>query len=536
MATKDVRIIVELLADESFEKAMAAAVILGELGHADKVVVDGLVGQLKSEHPVIRRPALVALGKIKSLRALPHLLDQATERDDEVKKAAQDAVVALGNQAVPEIKKRLPNAAPDARRIYDSLLARLGGKEAFAALLENLDAGDEEEARRAALAVRQNIKDAGKRERRTYLAHTEKFLRKKSTRKSHKAMSAALKILGYLEDDRALDTLLDHAQDEDLDPTLRQDAVVSVRFALSDDVDVGTVAEILLEIANDKDLDLARSALDTLSVLDLPDAFSGELAKLANHKNFTRARGAIFQLGKFEKAAAIKVLTRVMLEAERARAELAGQALADNSAAAPYLSRALAETDNVDRAKLIHKYLYPRVSELKKKDRDLLRDAAMDWLLENEPVYEPILSMARAADPEGVAEALREQARKFKKGRKPDAAIAVLQVLSKSAECTDEDRYLLASLDMNQSLGRDLRWNEDALRLLRQLDQHGFDLVAALRKDRSMDLDTLYQIGFLFADNGFSVGIDLLEVVVEKGGRKKVAKMAKNKLKLLDAA
>jgi hypothetical protein len=56
-----------------------------------------------------------------------------------------------------------------------------------------------EAAKAAALAVRQHVKDAGARERRGYLAETEKYL-KKNKDGQPSAICAAIKILGYLED------------------------------------------------------------------------------------------------------------------------------------------------------------------------------------------------------------------------------------------------------------------------------------------------------------------------------------------------
>jgi hypothetical protein len=51
-----------------------------------------------------------------------------------------------------------------------------------------------------------------------------------------------------------------------------------------------------------------------------------------------------------------------------------------------------------------------------------------------------------------------------------------------------------------------------------------------------VDLEHLYYVGFHFAEEGHPIGEELLGEVVKKGGRSKVAKMAKNKLALVEGA
>ena len=51
-----------------------------------------------------------------------------------------------------------------------------------------------------------------------------------------------------------------------------------------------------------------------------------------------------------------------------------------------------------------------------------------------------------------------------------------------------------------------------------------------------LSLDEIYYVGFHFAEEGHPLGEELLSVVVKKGGRAKVARMAKNKLSLSTGA
>ena len=88
----------------------------------------------------------------------------------------------------------------------------------------------------------------------------------------------------------------------------------------------------------------------------------------------------------------------------------------------------------------------------------------------------------------------------------------------------------------NRDTSSNAREADESLRIFGYLLRQGFDVVGALRKDRTVDLDTLYYVGFHFIEEDNPAGEELLQIVVDKGGRKKIGKMAKNKLALAGRA
>ena len=66
----------------------------------------------------------------------------------------------------------------------------------------------------------------------------------------------------------------------------------------------------------------------------------------------------------------------------------------------------------------------------------------------------------------------------------------------------------------------------------RELVAKNVDVVGLLKKERTIELDARFYLGFHFVEQGEALGEDLLNEVIEKGGRTKLAKMAKNKLEL----
>jgi hypothetical protein len=295
---------------------------------------------------------------------------------------------------------------------------------------------------------------------------------------------------------------------------------------------------VLLEAAADDDRALAQVALHTLGSLELGAEHAKRLEKLVSHPELERARFVIEQLGRQRGPDAAKVLVKVLRESDKRRAEIASAALAFNDDAVPLLGKALLETTDVDRAWMIRNVLRPTAKKISPAVRKQLLETAMSRLEDGERGWEALLDVARDGDPDAAALALRALVAKLKKGGNADKAAAVLSILCRSDRATDDDRYLRASLELAKS-GKDTRpaarAGDESLRQLGVLVDRGFDVAKALRGDRSIDLDQLYYVGFHFLEEGHPVGEELLKDVVKKGGQKKIARMAKNKLSL-DAA
>ena len=534
--------ITKLLHDESFEKQMAAAIVLGELRAKGPDVVHGLAHTLASDVPPLQRHALIALTRIGAKRALSQIFPLLSSPDADVRRAAVEAVVSVGEEVVPTIRARMPTATPEERRALDSILAELGGKDAFTALLAGLTSSDADAAKAAAIAVRQRIKGADARQRRSYLAETEKFLERQAKRaegESAAALGAAIKILGYLEDEKTLPMLLAYAQNAKQPPSVRQEALIAIRFVLGG-VTKGPpkVLETLIDAAADADRTLAQTALHTLGSLELPVGASKRLEKLVAHPDLERARFVIDQLGRQKDQDAARILVKVVGALDRRRAEFAAGALPGNEAAITPLAKALLETTDVDRAWLMRNVLRPNAKKVPLALRKQLLELATERLGSGERGWEALLDIVRDADPDGVASALRALAMKLKKQKNVEKALAVHHLLCRSDRATDDDRYALAALELMKS-PRDTRpaarANDDALRQLSTLLGRGYDVLAALRKDRNVELEHIFYVGFHFTEEGHPVGEDLLHEVVKKGGRAKLAKMAKNKLSLSGA-
>lgn len=540
MATKDpTKKIVALLSDESVEKRIAAAIVLGELKAKGPDVIAGLADMLDSETPALQRPALQALTSIGAKKALKSIFPLLSSKNSDVRAAAVRAVASLGESVVPQISARMEEAGVEERRALDQVLAELGGKDAFSTLLDALKLDDPDAAKRAALQVRHHIKDATKSERKSYRTQVERFLKKKDIAELTHAKSAAVKILGYLEDDSAIPTLIAYADDPKQPWQVRHEALIALRFALQAGKRVDDVMSVLINVAGADDRQLSRTAIDTLRLLPIPDKHVGKFAKLAAHEDLARARATIEKLGEQGGAKATKALVDVVVDGGPRSAEAAAEALEGNSDAVAALAKALVDVEDSFRGGLIARVLRPLVGEIKPAAKKAILEAAPKKLGAGDDAWEPILQIARVLDDKKTAEGLRALAQRLKRSKKTDKEIAVLTLLYKSEHSTDDDRFRLAAAELQKSR-RDTqpgaRARDPSLKHLETLVDNGFDIAAAMRKDRALGNEELFYVGFHFIEDDHPIGEELLGEIVKKSPRTKLGKAAKNKLKLAASA
>ncbi len=552
--------IIDLLEDESIEKRIAAAIVLSELKVRKPEAQDGFLKLLHSGVPVLQRHGLEALTRIGAAKkALKTTFPMLTSSVEDVRRAAAAAVRSVGEDVVPMIRARMPEATPEERRILDAILADLGGKDAFSTLLASLTSSEGEAAKAATLAVRQHVKDAGARERNSYRTATEKFLesQKKSkanpTGGSPTAIAAAIKILGYLEDHDALPTLLAYATSKDAPPLVKQEALIAMRFALGDDKGSAKVINALVDAAESTDRSLAHTALHTLGSLEVPATAMARFEKLLAHPDIERARFAAAYLAGQKSSAALTALIKVVTTSpERRRSELVAELLSTREDAVGAVADALLETKDPDRAWMLRKIIAPMAKKLAPKMRKVLLETGIKRLEKGDRNWEPMLDLVQAADSEAHAEALRALAAKLRRGGNDDKAATVLGLLVRSDKATDADRFGLAVIELKKSKKDTrpaIRNGDGALHRLSGLLARGFDVASSLKKERSLELEDLYYVGFHFAEVGTGAGPasgvggragdtgdDLLRHVVDKGGRTKIGKAAKNKLELSEGS
>ena len=155
------------------------------------------------------------------------------------------------------------------------------------------------------------------------------------------------------------------------------------------------------------------------------------------------------------------------------------------------------------------------------------------------PAGQALLTLGRALDSRALAAGLRAAAERAARSRVlprakakgtastlPPAgvALALRRRQGHRAEATPQDGDALAVAELGAG------HRDEALGIFRQLLDRGFDLAAALRRDRQVEAETRYQIGFQLAEQRHPAAEEILGDVA-KSGRGKTAQMAKAKLR-----
>ncbi len=518
--------IVAMLGSGRPELQSAAALVLGELGAKAPAVVQGLCQAAKSEHESVRVAALEALERLASPKALPALLD-ALAGSAATSRAAARAIAALGDAAIHDLQERLHGAPPWAAARINEVLAQVAGKKGLSALLDGFVGQDKESVIKSSLLFRHELKTVDPKERRALYPQVTRFLESKKAAASDEATLGALRILGYLEDERALGTLIDFARSKRAS-AVRCEALIALRFALGNRREAPEVAGLLVKLLGEADKAVARTALDTLGNLEPPPSALPALEKLALGENPELAATATARLGLLGPKAAAS-LVRVALAAPEARAAQALAALGESEEARAALLEAVLGAKSDAECARLSRLLQPHARRLARPAIASLSRAARARLKRSMASAEPLLALLGLADAAELATLLREEAAKAPAERARELYAALL----KSDKAKDDDRLALARLELaRSSLDLASRGSDPALELFTALARRGVPLADELAADERLTPEHRFYVGFHLSEIvGLSreIGHEVLLEVAK--GRGKLAKQAKAKLK-----
>jgi hypothetical protein len=173
-------------------------------------------------------------------------------------------------------------------------------------------------------------------------------------------------------------------------------------------------------------------------------------------------------------------------------------------------------------------------------DRHGKGKASADTILLERILSEVISDVA----PEKHVELLFERARRLRRASKPIEAFAALKPLLRSradldAVIDDDARFFLAVLGLKaagQGILRASHADDPVLEQFGRLAANGFPVVKKLAREKDVDDDEMYGLGFRLLespeDNGKELGAELLQGIIDERPRSKLAKAARNKLKL----
>lgn len=142
--------LVDRLADPEYDVRREVSAALRSIGkHASRYVSTCL----KNENPLVRKLAAEILGDLQDPGAAPTLISSFEDSDSDVRNAALDAVVKIGNSSIPFLIEVLGHSDRFVRQLAVNALGRLGAESAGPQIIELLGDPDVEVQAAAALAL-----------------------------------------------------------------------------------------------------------------------------------------------------------------------------------------------------------------------------------------------------------------------------------------------------------------------------------------------------------------------------------------------
>jgi hypothetical protein len=362
-----------------------------------------------------------------------------------------------------------------------------------------------------------------------------------------------LRLIGYQARPSALSLLTAKVGDE-WPRTVRLAAIAALRRIVASAEAKGTegAIETLIELADGPDLAVAQSAIDTLRGARIPEKLAKPFAALARSKNPSAQKLAMERLPAGGGAAAVKALVDALAGDDPTARDAAARGLAKAPEAVLPLARGLVAATDEQVARRFAGALRSHRGHVSSAAVDELVGAAKEHLERhargkadaNSVLLERILVEALAdVAPAAHVEILFEHARRLRKAGKPIEAFGALKPLlrgrseSLDAAIDDEQRFFMAILGL-QALGQGILRasgaDEPVLEQFTQLFERGFPVAKRLNREKDVSDEDIYALGFRLLEHSKDedLGAELLQGIIDERPRSKLAKNAKNKLKL----
>ena len=367
-------------------------------------------------------------------------------------------------------------------------------------------------------------------------------------------LGALLRLVGYLARPSTQSMLLKFAAEDEPRP-IRLAAIAGVRRIVAQSEAKGTekVIEALIEFADGDDLAVAQSAVDTLRGARIPEGLAKTFSGLAKSKNPAAQKLAMERMPAGGGAAAVKALVEALGGDEPTARDAAARGLAKAPEAVLPVTRALLATKDEQVAR--------RYAGVLRSHRGNVSNQAIDELVERLRSYMD-LHFKNKATADGIVlertlgeliadlapskhvELLFERAKRLRKNGKTVEAFGSLKPLLRShadldAAMDDEQRFFLALLALEaagEGLIRTTHTDDPVFAQFSRLAAKGYPVAKQLAREKEVTDEALYALGFRLLESGDGsneeLGAELLQGIIDERPRSKLAKAAKNKLKL----
>ncbi len=516
------------------EVRSAAALVLGEVGARDAELTQALCDAINDPEQAVRIQVMIAAGKLRIERTLPHLLNRVREGGPEAAVAAQ-AAARLGMKGIRALQDLMGEVAPGLRPRIASALAAGGTADAETAAVEALldsDPGVVDAAARSLIAEVPALHD---RQRRKLADHLLGLLGAKKRRPLALASEAALlRLLAALRDSRA--GAVFWARTDASHPTVVRATVLQALGAMPLPKERSSIKQ-LFQCAADADFRVAAPAM--LILKNLPVAARGwkEWLPLFDAPDVAVRRFAIDKLAGLDSKEIAAALLRQLKHPDRALRDEAIVRLSDLAHGREALAGELLQAANPDEAWSLARVQVPFARDYPAGLRTRLFDRAYELLEAGDRRADALLFLLREVDAKDVRDRLADRALMLRKKKQYEKALIYLRLLGRDPACGEGIRFELAACGLKiagHDLAAEARAADPVLQqFARLLSSHETDPLVYLKQTKWLEAEDLFYLGFHFVEGAGAertFGGQVLHLLLKRWPKSKLAKDAKRKL------
>ncbi|MFO1052895.1 MAG: HEAT repeat domain-containing protein [Planctomycetota bacterium] len=510
--------------DKPPELKIAAAQVLGELAPQDPGVVRTLAGAAGSGEDYLARPALLALGAIRSSAAIKVLLGHLEGRHADL---ASHVLREIGPAVAAEIEPVFSQSSPEVQARLMPILASCRNSHSLStletALFQPIN------ARRAAdLLVETHLDGLDARQRKSLQGRLAKAM--KGIELSPETRGALLCVVARLDGAAARETLMEHVGAQH--PVLVRAAALR---ALKGVKLTPTQSVLILDVLSAADAEpLVEPAVELLRGVPWSEKAIPALRNLLDSPDVALRRFALEAMKRVEDADVVKPLLAILHGSSEELAGLAADALGNNPHARDGLLRSfLAEKDAASARRMLQP-LSQLMRGMDEKQLDALVERGTKALLVQDPLGELVLELvARAGGDAGVA-SITDKAVRLRKQKKLRESVALFALLAHMQRLDPEGRFQLAVtrllLDEAQPRGEEAPVGNATMGYFALLIREGFPMLERVRKESAVTPEAMLRIGQHFCGGVGEerrLGVDLLAYVAQKFGKRRAGEEAK---------
>lgn len=367
-------------------------------------------------------------------------------------------------------------------------------------------------------------------------------------------LGALLRLIGYLARPSTQSLLLKYADVEEPRP-IRLAAIAGLRRIVAQSEAKGTerVVETLIEYADGDDYAVAQSSVDTLRGARIPESLQKKFAALAKSKNVMAQKLAMERLPAGGGASALKALVEALGGDEPTARDAAARGLSKAPESVLPVTRALLETSDEQVARRYAGVIRAHrghvsnqaIGELVERVREMMEKSLKGKASADHIVIERVLAeLVADVAPDKHVELLFERAKRLRRAGKVVEAFGSLKSLLRSradidTAIDDDQRFFLAQLSLEaagEGMLRSAHADDPVFAQFARLAAKGYPVAKNLAKNEDVSDEQLYALGFRLIESGDAsneeLGAELLQGIIDERPRSKLAKSAKNKLKL----